>query len=192
MEYASDSELLQDSVFIFDGYTGFTPVQLKLLHRLLHLAKDVYVTVTMDTEEGFYENAGVQELFYMSHKMVRAVTEAAREAGAELKEPICIRAGKNSRFAGNPVLHHLEQNLFRSRRRVFQGSCGGCLQLYSLINPKAELQFAAAKICQLVREKGYRYRDFAIVSSNVELYAPYAQAVFGRYEVPYFAATSFS
>lgn len=186
MEYASDSELLQDSVFIFDGYTGFTPVQLKLLHRLLHLAKDVYVTVTMDTEEGFYENAGVQELFYMSHKMVRAVTEAAREAGAELKEPICIRAGKNSRFAGNPVLHHLEQNLFRSRRRVFQGSCGGCLQLYSLINPKAELQFAAAKICQLVREKGYRYRDFAIVSSNVELYAPYAQAVFGRYEVPYF------
>ena len=40
MEYAADSALLRDAVFVFDGYTGFTPVQLKLLRQLLYLAKD--------------------------------------------------------------------------------------------------------------------------------------------------------
>ena len=186
MENASDSRLLRGAVFVFDGYTGFTPVQQKLLRQLLYLAKDVYVTVTMDTKDGLYENAGVQELFYMSHKMVRNLTKAARETGTQIGEPLCIESGEKSRFAGNPVLHHLEQNLFRTRRKVYRESCEDSLQLYSLATPEAELTFAAVQICRLVREKGYRYRDFAIVSSSVEEYAAYAPAVFGRYEIPCF------
>ena len=186
MEYASDSSLLKDAVFVFDGYTGFTPVQMKLLHQLLYLAKDVYVAVTMDTEEGLYEDPGIQELFFMSHKMVRALVKAARETGTEIGDPVCIEAGEHSRFSGNPVLCHLERNLFRTRKRVFREPCGEALRLYSLINPKAELQFAAAKISRLVRERGYRYRDFAIVSSDVERYEPYVESVLGRYNIPCF------
>ena len=186
MEYAADSALLRDAVFVFDGYTGFTPVQLKLLRQLLYLAKDVYVTVTLDIREGLYENAGVQELFYMSHKMVQALLTAAGESRTEIGEPVCLQADENSRFAGNPVLHHLEQNLFRIRRRSYGEDCGETLQLFSLLNPEAELLFAASRISRIVREKGYRYRDFAIVASSVERYEPYAEAVFGRYGIPYF------
>lgn len=186
MEYAADSALLRDAVFVFDGYTGFTPVQLKLLRQLLYLAKDVYVTVTLDIREGLYENAGVQELFYMSHKMVQALLTAAGESRTEIGEPVCLQADENSRFAGNPVLHHLEQNLFQIRRRSYGEDCGETLQLFSLLNPEAELLFAASRISRIVREKGYRYRDFAIVASSVERYEPYAEAVFGRYGIPYF------
>jgi ATP-dependent helicase/nuclease subunit B len=39
---------LRGSVVLLDGFTGFTPVQVKVLRELLKTASDVYVTVTAD------------------------------------------------------------------------------------------------------------------------------------------------
>ena len=45
-----ESELLKRSVVVLDGFTGFTPVQNRLLAELMKLARDVIVTVTIDDE----------------------------------------------------------------------------------------------------------------------------------------------
>ena len=60
-EAVDDSKLLRDAVFVFDGFTGFTPVQMKLLHRCMHVVKDMYVTVTMDVREDLLADHGIQE-----------------------------------------------------------------------------------------------------------------------------------
>ncbi|MCD8156752.1 MAG: hypothetical protein LUD53_04810, partial [Clostridiales bacterium] len=198
-DVADESALLKSAVLVFDGYTGFTPVQMNLLRRLMGLVSDIYVTVTLDLREPVYRagmraaddtfrgKAQIQELFYMSHKMVHALTEAAREAAFEIAEPIQIEAQEHSRFAKNPVLAHLEQNLFRARCLTYEVDCGNHLRICSLASPRAELDFAAAAIGTLVREKGYHYGDFAIVSGNVDCYERYADSVFSRYDIPYFA-----
>ena len=45
---AGKSGKLAGSVMVLDGYTGFTPIQLQLLERILPLCETMYVTVTMD------------------------------------------------------------------------------------------------------------------------------------------------
>ncbi|MCD8109829.1 MAG: PD-(D/E)XK nuclease family protein [Clostridiales bacterium] len=186
---AADSALLKDAVLVFDGFTGFTPVQVKLLRELMLYVRDIYVTVTLDTREilqGQNRRIQMQDLFYMSHKMVNALTEAAEETGFEIADPLRIDACARSRFGENPVLAHLEQNLFRAGSRAYEDECGSRLNFYSISSPKEELHFAAASIQTLVREKGYCYRDFAIVSGNIEGYEKYADAVFSMYGIPYF------
>ncbi len=187
MDAAADSELLRDAVLAFDGFTGFTPVQMKLLHRLMHIVGEIYVTVTIDVREQPYEDKGIQDLFYMSRKMTRMLVHAAQEEGFTVNEPVFLNPHVHSRMEGNAVLFHMEQNLFRPEIHPYRDPCGDKLKIYSLAAPKAELMFAASKICQLMREKGYRYSDFAVVSGDVEGYENYAKSVFDTYDIPYFA-----
>ncbi len=183
------SKRLKDAVFVFDGYTGFTPVQMKLLQALMGQAKEIYVTVTLDVREDIFGEARIEDLFYMSHKMVNRLRLAAREVGYPVASPICIPSGENSRFGANPVLTHLEQNLFRRGARAFSGELNNRLQLFSVDTPREELKLAAAMIRTLVCKEGYRYGDFAIVSGNVTGYANYAESVFSLYDIPYFVDT---
>ena len=185
-EAVNDSKLLRDAAFVFDGFTGFTPVQMKLLHRCMHVVKDMYVTVTLDVREDPLADRGIQDLFYMSRKMTAALLRAAQEEGFPLEEPVFLVLGNQSRLAKAPVLQHLEQNLFRVRTQQYQGDCQEELQIYSLAAPREELEFAAWKISELMRKCGYRYSECAIVCGDVECYEKYAQSVFSRYDMPCF------
>ncbi len=184
IDVAGESSLLKDAVFLFDGYTGFTPVQMNLISRLMHIVSDIYVTVTLDTREQLYEKAQMEDLFYMSRKMINSLAKAAREASFEIGEPVMVESGDKSRFHDNPVLFHLEQNLFRLTADIYEETCGDHLRIDSLLTPKDEFHYVAAMIRTLVREKGFRYRDFAIVCSDVEKYGKYADAVFKLYDIP--------
>ena len=61
---------------------------------------------------------------------------------------------------------------------------------YAGRNPKAEAAFAAAETVRLIREEGYRYRDIAIVTADMETYGPYLQELFRQEKVPVYANTS--
>ena len=51
IDVADSSKLLRDCTLVFDGFTGFTPIQKKLFRKLLGLAGEIYVTVTIDERE---------------------------------------------------------------------------------------------------------------------------------------------
>ncbi len=201
-QVAGTSRLLKDAVIVLDGFTGFTPVQYHLLETLMKLAGEILVTVTLDGREDPYCCRGVQELFYMSKKTVQALAEIAARQHVEIKEPVRIAHGGKSRFAASPSLLWLERNLFRPKPEACRlpraGQCAGeapvagttAMQqgifLYSLQNPRQELDFIAREIKQLVRTEGYRYKDIAIVCGDVEMYGNYAREIFGAYGIPLF------
>lgn len=184
-DLAGESALLKDSTLVFDGFTGFTPIQNKLLRVLFPLVKDIYVTVTIDDRENFYENPQIQDLFFMSKKMIRELLTIAEECDTEINEPIVQREGNKKRFLHAEALYHLEQNLFRNTYKRYRKEQDS-IRILTLKNPKEELLFAAGEIRRLVREEGYRYRDFAIVSGAEETYANYAKEIFDTYEIPIF------
>ncbi len=188
---AERSQILRNSVIVLDGFTGFTPVQYYLLERLVKLARDILVTVTLDQREDPYHDRGVQDLFYMSKKTAAALTKIAARQHVDVVEPLWIPHSDKSRFTNSPALLWLEQNLFRVKPEVYNLSGTEQAQeqdifLYSLANPRQELEFVAGKIRELVRDRGYRYQDIAIVCGDVELYGTYAQEIFDTFEVPLF------
>ncbi len=64
------SKILPDSVVIFDGFTGFTPIQNRLIQELMRVCEETIVTVTIGEEEDPYQMDGEQKLFHLSKKTV--------------------------------------------------------------------------------------------------------------------------
>lgn len=60
---AEQSQMIRESVIVLDGFTGFTPIQNKLMQKLMQYAKKVMVTVTIDERENPYHVEGEHQLF---------------------------------------------------------------------------------------------------------------------------------
>ncbi len=177
------SDMLRDGVFFFDGFTGFTPVQLKFLRELLKVSSQVNVSVTME-DEPFSRGAGETadgragagsrsgrggELFHFSGQTVRMLAQICREAGVAMEEPVWLAQEKPPRFE-NEELVFLERHLLRADRKCFEGEPAH-LHLTACRNPDGEAEYILHEIERMVRTEGYRYRDFAILTGNVEEYA---------------------
>lgn len=184
---APQSKKLKDSVLVLDGYTGFTPIQLQLLETLLEICEEVYVTVTIATGEDPYKMGSPHELFYLSKQTVASLLRIAKDKKISWKE-YWIPEGKGEyqgRFKDNPPMAFLEKNVFRYRRKKYPKQ-QDAVQIYEAQNPASEMEMTAGEIRRLVRTKGYRYRDFAVITGDMQVYAPAAARAFARYEIPCF------
>lgn len=186
---ADRSAILKDAVLILDEFTGFTPVQNELLRTLMPICEEIWVSLTIDEKEDFFHSRGMHELFDMPKKTIRTLMELADQTKTEVYEPVVLHGGDQKRFAEAPSLYFMEQNLFRSSYQRKHGKIDE-IQIYSLKNPKEELVWAARKIRHLVQKEGFRYRDIAVVSADVETYGNYAKQVCKKYEIPYFLDTT--
>ncbi len=186
-ELVHESKLFDDTVLIFDGFTGFTPVQQTFLSEAFPVVRDIYVALTIDAGEDFYGRMDVEQLFFLPKKTIRVLLKLAQETGVTVAAPVILNDGDKRRFVKAPVLFHLEQNLFRLHQNPYDGDMEEQMQLQILgfSRPLEELRFAAREIRRLVRE-GMRYQQMAIVTGDVELFAPYVQQVFSEYELPFF------
>ena len=155
IDAAKDSGIIKDSVLVFDEFTGFTPIQNKLLTTLFPLVEKVYVTLTIDAREDFFHSRGMHELFDMPKKTIEALLRIAELTGTEVLEPIVLQKGNEYRFKDSEELYFLEQNLFRIKSDTYPGDCEN-ISISSLKNPKDELTHVARQINELVQKKGYR------------------------------------
>lgn len=181
----SKSRLVKNSVIVFDGFTGFTPVQNKVIQELMVQAQQVIVTVTMDTRENPYVLDGEQKLFHLSKKTIRDLDKLCREAGVMREQDELIRQERVYRYRDNDGLSHLERELFRYPHREFQGEQDS-IRIFEASNPKEELRQVCLKIRQLVREQNYCYREIAVVTGDLERYGFLAHEEFSRFGIPYF------
>ena len=92
------SEKVKNSVLLFDGFTGFTPVQIKVIRELLAICGRVYVTVTLDTRENPFSVGKPHQLFYMSRKMIHTLMGLTRD----VEEPVIIPSGKKIQVFKSP------------------------------------------------------------------------------------------
>ena len=182
------SEILKDSVVVLDGFTGFTPVQNRVLGQLLKICRKVTVTVTIDQREDPYQLKHKYQLFTLSKQMVTGLVHIAAEENIEVEPPVQLYGNRGEvpvRFRENPPLAFLEQNLFRYTKRVYDNK-QDMLSLHAVKNPKEESVFVVSEILRLVRTKGYRYRDMAVIVSDMETYAEYMERAFRICGVPFF------
>ena len=185
------SGLLRDSVVIFDGFTGFTPIQDQLLKELMIYTRQVIVTLLGDTKEDLAGEVKEQNLFYLTAKAYHKLERLAEEHGIARDEDVVLTGKPVNRYKENKVLSHLEQHLFRSKRyeavSVNADSVKDSgVQLVSCKDPKAETEWVCMNIRKLIREKNLCYRDFAVITGDLQTYGHLFRESFAEHEIPLF------
>ncbi|MBP3279421.1 MAG: PD-(D/E)XK nuclease family protein [Butyrivibrio sp.] len=201
------STLIRDSVIVFDGFTGFTPIQYRVIKELLALSKELIVSLTIDPRDNPYaESFGEQELFMLTKKTVRDLErlefDVQRENGStitdfsvfrqlrhqemakgSLQGDIFIKDETNARHRGNDALLYLERSLFRYKNAPFTGN-NNSIFIYEATNLAEEVRQTMIGIKDLVRTKGYAYRDIALVCGSLEAYGEQIDRAAKRFDIP--------
>jgi len=179
------SEMLKNSVIFLDGYTGFTPVQYRIVELFITHALDVVCAVTVDYGADPYRESGIQNLFYMSKHTVCRLAAMAKAGGVELKEDVILDRRPAWRFAQSPALDFLEQNLYRYNGRAWKGEQDQ-VKLFCGQTPEEEVRYVKSRIESLVREQGLRYRDMAVATGDLAAYGREITRQFDQAGIPFF------
>lgn len=194
------SELIRESVIVFDGFTGFTPIQYRVIKKLLSCAKEVTFTLTISPGEDPYGDFKEQELFMLTKKTVRDLErlefELQREKGSDISgleafrklrqsenRDVFIRDETVIRHVANRPLAYLEKALFRYDRGKFKGE-NGAVCIYEASTQSEEIRQTMIKISGLIREGGLAYRDIALVCGSLEDYKDKIQKAAEKFDIP--------
>ena len=179
------SKLIAGSEIIFDGFTGFTPIQYKLMRLLLVYSKGIKISVTIDKKERPTGHESWNNLFFMSKEMMNRLIAICEEEGINVDDTVCVDRDINYRYEGAKDLAYLERNLFRYKGGVYTGTPEN-IRIYKGSNPKEELQYIVSEILQLTRKEGFRYRDIAVVTADLETYGKVAANMMKQNDIPAF------
>lgn len=176
------SNWLKGATVVLDCYTGFTPIQKRLVEKIMVMSKNIYITVTFDSSLKINSNYPDYHLFHMSSVMLGQIEKMAENTCTK-RLPDCIFA-ENKRHEKNKTLRSLEKNIFRIKKEPFidEEACSH-INLSVCKNPVQEVEFAAGEINYLVRECGYRFRDIAVVSGDMAVYGTYIKYIFNKYNI---------
>lgn len=197
----SKSQIIPGSVVVFDGFTGFTPIQNRVIQELMVLADEVIVTLTMkptgdaDVAEAtstpiaepalmkYLTSGGEQDLFALSKKTALNLISLAKEAKVERGQDVIC--GANYRHLHSPSLAHLEKHMLRYPVKAYQGEDLD-IAIYEASTISAEVRSIACKMTQLIHTGKYQYRDMAVVCGNLEAYADLLSQEFETFQIPCF------
>ncbi len=179
------SDIIRNSIVVFDGFTGFTPIQNRLIQRLMELTERVIISITISIHENPYQIAGNQELFYLSKKTVKDLGRLADEVNVNKIADVFLKEEPLYRFRGNSQLAHLEKHLFRYPIKPYQGKVDN-ISLMEAVNPAIEAKQVCIQIKELVLSGHYSYRDIAVVAGDLEVYGDYLEREGRMYDIPMF------
>lgn len=185
-EVVPSSSILKDSVITFDGFTGFTPVQNRLIQELLQVSSRIYMTVTIDEKTDYRTYASGEELFGLSKETITNAMQLAKDCGVKVEPVITLFHKPAVRFLKSDAMSFLEAQLFRYENKKYQEDQDD-ITIHLLRNPEEESRWIAGEIKRLVRTKGYRYQDIAVIASATEAYATYLKRACEQYQIPVFS-----
>lgn len=199
-EHVADSEMLRDAEVYFDGFTGFTPVQYKVIRQMMKYCGNLYFSVTMDSEiigDNSYSSSG---LFGIGKDTISALSRIAEQEGVKVLPHISF--DNNMRLINNRELAHLENNIFRFPVKEFDEGdgdnnrnsegCGDALDNLTAVNiiecddVYDEVNTIGRMIRYLVMDRGYNYRDIAVVTGDLDDNIEIWKQIMGQMDIPYF------
>lgn len=178
-----ESKLLSGAVFYLDGFTGFTPVQLSFLEELVCYADQLNITVTIPAVENGYQTG--EELFHFSRKTIQSLFKIGKESGTVFDDPVCLFDSCPKRFLSSPELMALERNIFRSKREIYEDPLEN-IHVISCMSPEQEAEYIVHRIEYLVRKYGYRYREIAVLTGDLNEYSAAFERQAGLLNIPLF------
>lgn len=181
-ERMKTSKQFAGSEIWIDGFTDFTPQEYKIIEVLLTQAGRVSITLTCDRLD---EKISELDNFSPSKRVYHKILNLAVSNNIAFEPPVFLNCEPLYRFKDNPELAHLERNFNTHPYSVYPYETGN-ISLFSSVNIFSEIEDTAKDILRLCREKGFRFRDIAVVTRNLEEYQSLIESVFNDYGIPFF------
>lgn len=186
MQVIDDSAELKRTHIYLDGYTGFTPIQVEVIGKLMSQVKAINVAVTLPLEEKVYTEIKEEELFNLSKTTITKLSTKAEEAGIEFNTiELADENGRPYRIKDNESLSFLVNNIFRGNNNTFE-EAQDSVQIIESNRPETEVVYIAQTITNMVLKHGYKYGDFAVICPSMENYYKSFNEVFAKYNIPKF------
>lgn len=181
------SKIIKDSTIVFDGFTGFTPIQVAVVETLLVNASKVMITLPISKDYDPYGEDGEEGLFYLTQKTVRILQQISEANNLPLLEDIYLPVSDTiyPRFIKNPELSALESNLYRLKQEQYPEKPQN-IRIMESGSIDLECRSVCKEIYNLVTKEGMRYRDIAIITGDMNMYAGYLARCFANYDIPYY------
>lgn len=178
-----ECDLYNDAEIWVDEFTTFTPQQLEVLKVLAKQCKNVNITLCSDGEIQFTE--GETDIFDVIKNTENRILKMMQENNISYKEPVNLNKKNIYRFRESKELGHIEKYFFNYPFKIYKGDCKD-IRLYKANNSYSEIEWVAQDILKLVRDKGYRYKDIAVVCREIDSYDKITSVIFNEYNIPYF------
>lgn len=172
-------EDLPGTVFVLDGFTGFTPLQYKVLQVMLSGAKDVLLLADIGQGRDPETEKNEDDLFYMGAHMTEQLRALA--IGAGVPESV-VRA--ESEAAVSPEIRCMEAGLFVYPKHKFTDETDR-VRIIRAGSPAMEVRVILSEILKGIRQ-GLRYRDMAVISGTPALYREELEEQLTDAGVPFF------
>ena len=173
------TEMFKDCIIYIDEFTGFTKQEFQIIKKLMKIADSVNITITTDNLDMGQDIS--QDLFYSNKQTADKLLYIARTNDIKCDKTVFLDTAY--RFE-NEELAHLESNLEKVPFNQYKNDVEN-ISITLIQNPYSEVENVAKKIIKLVK-KGYRYRDIAIITKQLDVYGSLSKAIFNEYQIPFF------
>ena len=177
-EKIEQTNMFKDSIIYIDEFVGFTSQEYNIIEKLLNLAKNV--TITVCTDDIIQNNNQGSDIFYSNKVTISKIMDLIDDK----KQIETVKLDKKYRFK-SPELLHLEENIYANRYQKYEKNIKD-IQLFLAKDQYSEVENVAKQIVKNVRDKGFRYKDFAVITKNIDTYSSLIRAIFNEYDIPVF------
>lgn len=177
IEKIKDTKFLNDAEIWIDGFHYMTPQTLRIIAELMKKARQINIALTLDPNPHSREG----DLFAVTEGTLKQIRHLAQHL--EIREEQIILT--HQKEIKPPQLAHVEREIYAYPYRSYEGR-GNEIEIFSAANLYTEIEQVAGQILSLVRDQGYRFKDIAIVSGDLNSYSMIIKRVFQEYEIPCF------
>ena len=189
----SDVDIFKNAIVAFDGFTGFTPVQLSIFNKIADVAKEVYVSIDYRSPKdikNFDINGKIDEVdvFYLSKKFIKDIAKIRNVK--DISELLFEDSIRNTLYKYNDEnkrdLKYIEENIYKYENIKYDKIDVKNIECYEANDVRNEVSNVVQIIFDLVRNKGYKYNDIKIVVPQIDNYRDVIIKSFDKYKIPLF------
>ncbi len=167
-------DIFNDYHIIFDEFSSFIPKEYDIIKKLIEKCKSVHITLCID------ESIEGENLFAPPINTANKLIDICKKNHFDY-----IGVDRVGISDKSDDLLHLERNLYRYPAKTFKNEpediCVRCEK-----NPVCEVEMVASDIISLCRDKDYRFKDIAVICSDISTYEEYIKTIFPKYGISYF------
>lgn len=172
IEKIKKSKKFKNFEICVDGFDSFTTQEYAIIEAIAETCCGIQITICAD-------GVDADNHFNHTHNTLSKIKGIAERLG-------CLLEVKNTSFSPPPSqIHHVAENMmnYPYEQKNHHSEMTKC---FGAVSRQSEVEHCAAEIVDLIRSKGFGWKDIAVVTPTLDAYDPIIQRVFTVYEIPFF------